>query len=311
MVQLSSQALLNRLMARARLRHMQALIRLMDMRNMGRAAAAMGITQPALSQMIADLEEMLETKLFLRHAKGVDPVPIAHDLVHVARRIVSAMQDGSEVVASRLNNDSHFVKVATTGAAAGALLGKCLPHFAHDNPSIQVQVTSVTAQELDACLSGDAYDVVCCRSRPVAHDAWTFTPIVRDELVVVCATNHPYARRDRLSLADLEAATWLAMPVGSVARQHLEAFATGEGWATVNQCHVTSHEMMIIWPMLQQSDLLALIPRSNVSPWLEGGHLVALAAGIDIPLDAIGFMQRSAAPRQAARQFCDALRRLA
>lgn len=307
MAPLNSQALLNRLMVRARLRHMQALIRLMDLRNMGRAAAAMGITQPALSQLVADLEDMIELKLFLRHSKGVDPLPVAHDLARVARRVILAMQDGSEVIASRLKSDSHFVKVAATAAAAGAVLSKALPAFSRNNPMTQVQVTSVLGRDLEACLSGDEHDVVCCRQPSIVPSGWVFTPIARDELVVVCSTTHPHAMRRAVSLDDLERANWLTMPVGSVARQHFEALADQLGWQAISQCHVTSHDMMVIWPMLDAAAILALVPRSIVVPWLERALLVVLDTEIDIPLDTIGFLQRLDGQGSAARAFANTL----
>ncbi len=56
---INSLTLLRRMTSRARLRHMQALIALDDLRSMSRAAEAMDMTQPAMSQLVAELEQLL------------------------------------------------------------------------------------------------------------------------------------------------------------------------------------------------------------------------------------------------------------
>ena len=70
---LSANTLLNRFVVRSKFRHMQVLIKLAEIGSMRRTAEAVNMTQPAITQLVAELEKLLETKLFLRHAKGVEP----------------------------------------------------------------------------------------------------------------------------------------------------------------------------------------------------------------------------------------------
>lgn len=63
-MRLTATVLTNRLMARARFRHLQALVRLCELGSLQRTAAAMGITQPAVTHLLADLESLLEISLF-------------------------------------------------------------------------------------------------------------------------------------------------------------------------------------------------------------------------------------------------------
>ena len=160
---LSARTILQRLTTKARLRHLQALIVLNDMRSMGRAAQAMGVTQPAMSQAIAELERLLDVKLFLRHSKGVDPTPAALDLLPVARRTMSAIEEGAERLAYRHHRDAGLVRVAATGSAIGSLLHRALPRHFEQHPHIQVHVDEVTTHQLDAAFTGGEYDIVCCR----------------------------------------------------------------------------------------------------------------------------------------------------
>ena len=67
----SASVLLNRLQARARLRHLQVLVKVAELRNLRRSAEALGLSQPAVTQLLADLERLVELPLFERHARGV------------------------------------------------------------------------------------------------------------------------------------------------------------------------------------------------------------------------------------------------
>jgi molybdenum-dependent DNA-binding transcriptional regulator ModE len=60
-----------RMMARLRLRHLRLLASLERSTTLREAAQEVGITQPAASQVLRELEEMLEVQLFERHARGL------------------------------------------------------------------------------------------------------------------------------------------------------------------------------------------------------------------------------------------------
>ena len=92
-----------RLLSKAKFRHLSLLIQLNDLRNMKRAAESMNLSQPAVSLAVSELEKLLGVTLFLRHARGVEPTQAATELVPVARRIMAALGDGSEIVSSVLN----------------------------------------------------------------------------------------------------------------------------------------------------------------------------------------------------------------
>ena len=61
----------SRLMAKARLRHLQLLVAVADQGNLKHAAEEVGLSQPAATQAIAELEQLLELRLFERHSKGM------------------------------------------------------------------------------------------------------------------------------------------------------------------------------------------------------------------------------------------------
>ncbi|MBF9036756.1 LysR family transcriptional regulator [Rhodobacterales bacterium HKCCE2091] len=290
---------------------MQALLVLCELRSMGRAAQAMGITQPAMSVMVAELERLLETQLFKRHSKGVDPTPSALDLLPVAQRIVSATEEGAERVASYHRREGGLVRVASTAAATGALLDTALPEFGASHPNIMIRVVTVIGHTLDAAFSGDVCDMVCCRRREVLADGWEFEPLVSDELVVVAAMSHPLARKDKVTVTDLAAATWVQHEAVSLARDEFDQLRSRLGWAELNLVHVVSRIPLVSWSMLRDGRLLSLVPRGVVMPWVSIGLLKELEVGLNLRLAPIGVHWRPDKTGRAARLFLESLRQAA
>jgi len=299
--------LLRRLTSRARLRHMQALIMLDDLRSMSRAARAMDMTQPAMTQLVAELESLLQTTLFLRHSRGVTPTPVAKDLLPVARRIIAAAEEAAERIAARQSRDGGMVRIAATVAGLGGLLHRVLPPFTVRHPNIKVMIETVIGQTLDASFAGEGFDLICCRQRDVVPEEWTFQPCLSDEMIIICGARHPLAQQAEVSHDELRRATWLQNHVATIARHKFDDFVAHEGWDTVREVQVVSREPLMIWSMLRSGTMLSLITRSAVKPWIDEGELVELPVRLNMPLSVIGYYWVTSQAGTATRQLAHAL----
>lgn len=304
---LAARTILQRLTTKARLRHLQALIVVNDLRSMGRAAQAMGMTQPAMSQTVAELERLLDARLFLRHSRGVDPTPAALDLLPIARRMMGAVEEGAERLAYRHNRDAGLVRVAATGAAIGSLLHRALPRHFENHPHIQVHVDEVTSHEQDAAFTGGEYDIVCCRARPAIPSGWTFQPCVKDEMVVVCGSGHPLAGRKHVTLEELGKAIWLQNQVSTIARVRFDELVERAQWTSVREVHVLAQVPTLVWAMLKENTMLVLVPRSVVQPWLDDGLLSVLPSDATLPMAALGCHWNEERTGTATRLFLEEL----
>ena len=76
--------LFNRLLARGRFRHVQVLAQLAELGSVRRTAEKVGMTQPGVTQILADLETLVGTPLFHRYARGVRPTAACADLLPLA-----------------------------------------------------------------------------------------------------------------------------------------------------------------------------------------------------------------------------------
>lgn len=304
----NSTVLLNRFLLRAKFRHMQVLVTLSELGSMRRTAAAVHMTQPAISQIIAELESLMETELFLRHAKGVIPTGTTLALLPIAQRVLSALEDGAELIARRNLDHGSMVRVSASPAAIGGLLHGRLDGFARARPDILVQISRT---DDSAPLSGTAEgaaDLICLRAPSTIPEGWRFDPCLTDRLVVLCGRDHPFAGHEDVSGRDLGGAVWLQNRVGSVARQRFETFAETYDWPRSARCQILTHVATLTRDLLMTGRYLAILPRSVALPWLDKGEVQELRTEMTTPLADLGILWRGSEAGPAAASFAKYLR---
>lgn len=284
-----SSVILNRLLARFRIRHIQALVTLADLGNVRRTAQAIGMTQPAVTMLLAEMERLIETPLFLRHARGVTPTAMAQDLLPLARHMLADLQSGAEMVAARLHRGEGVVRIGATAAGVSAILSKVLPGFARAHPDIQVQVEELDTPAITERIASGTTDIVCCRQPALLPQGWRFLPCVPDRFVVVCGNQHPLRRKRLVRLQDLKDVTWLPNALSSAAHKRQEALMAQAGWDP-QTCGVLTRISSLTWTLLDSAPLVTLVPLGVVSPWVERGLLQVLPLELDMPFDPTGML---------------------
>lgn len=284
--------LMNRLLLKAKVRHMLVLIRLIEFGSMRRTAKALDMAQPAVTQIVAELEALLETDLFFRHARGVEPTDAAKELLPVAHRILAALRDGAEGVANRLQQQGGVVRVSASPAAVGGMLHGRLDTFARRYPDIQVVIFETSSGEPLIGVSDGSADIICTREPKVVPEGWTFCQCVDDELIAVCGPGHPFAKLPNPTLQQLGSGKWLMNQIGSVARNRFEEIFVRSQWPKSARCQIVMHIPRLTREMLETGRYLAILPRSVAASWIEDGSVCEIRSDITAPLTPLGFLWR-------------------
>jgi DNA-binding transcriptional LysR family regulator len=306
----SADTLLKRLLARARLRHLQVLTTVAELGSLRRAGAAVGLSQPAVSHALADLEGLLGVSLFHRHARGVRPTEAAQALLPVARRMLATLAEGAEGVAAQLAQVGHVVRLSASASAMNGLLGPLLPALATEEPQLRLLVTLAEAAEFQGRIARGETDAVACRRPAVLPAGWQFHPLLEDELVVAAAPNHPLAGLRRVALAQLADQTWAVPPAPSLAGQALDALVAEQGWQPRIASTVT-RELVLTWSLLRAPKTLALVPSSVVRLLVEAGALSVLKLQRHWPIEPLGLLLPEGASAAEARHGAASLLRFA
>ena len=299
----SANTLLNRFTAKTKFRHMQILVKLAEIGSMRRTAQAVNMTQPAISQLISELEKLLETDLFFRHAKGVEPTEATKELLPVAYRILGALEDGAEGVANRLHQQGGIVRVSASPAALGGFIQRKLDSFATKHPTIQVHIEQMSDTMPFVGIVDGSVDIVCTREPLATPEGWLFERCIDDILIAVCGRTHPFAKAADVSEQELGQASWLINRVGSVARNRFEEIAQANNWPQSGRCQIVMHIPDVTREMLITGKHLAVLPRSVALPWLERGEVKELKTKINAPLRPLGCLWEKERAGAATRSF--------
>src|SRR5690606_8894424 len=135
------------------LRQLRYFLALAEHRHFGRAAEAVHISQPSLSQQIRALEEHLGTTLFERSRRHVVLTPDGEALLPYARRMVALAEDIRAEMSDRSNLSRGRIRLGTTPTLGGYLLPRLLRRFHQAFPGLDLTITEDgsdrLARELD------------------------------------------------------------------------------------------------------------------------------------------------------------------
>lgn len=301
-MQHTATSLLHRLLARGKFRHAQVLLQLAELGSVQRTADAIGMTQSSVTQTLAYLEKLLEVRLFERHARGVRPTPACKDLLPVARQLLLGVADTAQIVAARQQQGDGVVRVIASASATNGLLVDALPEFSERHPGVQVHLGEAEGGDQLLAIARGEVDLVVCRRPPVIPEGWEFHPLREDSFVIVCRADHPLAQRKRLKWADVAQATWLLLPAAVAARQRFDELALH--FPQPPRSHpIVTRSLAMMWRLLRQQPLLALLPLNLARPLLDEGALVQLRIGEPVRIEPIGLLQPKAGLAPAAMRL--------
>ena len=103
---------------RLKLRHLQLFIALEDLRNLHRAAERLGMSQPAASKLLGELEGQLGLALFERHPRGITPNWYGETVIRHARGILSSLHQAGDELNALQAGSAGSVSVGTVMAPA-------------------------------------------------------------------------------------------------------------------------------------------------------------------------------------------------
>ncbi|MEU6488014.1 LysR family transcriptional regulator [Streptomyces sp. NPDC046887] len=191
------------------LRHLRVLCAIADSGSVGRAAAALGYTQPALSTQLRRIEKLLGEGLFLRGSTGVELTAYGVETVSRARDVLAR----ADALARRPHEAPTPGRTLRLGATNTPVLPSLLDRLREGRPDLTVSVSGVYATgellalvesgALDAALAVDYPGLPLRHSPALAHRAINTVPVF-----VAMPAAHPLAHRVEVPLEELSEDRW-------------------------------------------------------------------------------------------------------
>jgi DNA-binding transcriptional LysR family regulator len=181
--------------------HLEAFAETARLRNVSRAAESLSLTQPALTARLQGLERDLGVHLFVRSARGMTLTDAGRALLPYAQRALAQVVEGRKAVDDLRSGKVGQLLIAAAPAVSTYFLPTVLKTFQTSHPLVRIGVrTGHTEEVLEMVLRRD---VDLGIGRPIRHPEAELIPLFDDELVLVASRHHPFARRGKVRLEEL------------------------------------------------------------------------------------------------------------
>lgn len=165
------------------------------------ASEALGLTQPAVSHGLRDLERQLGVSLFQRSGKGMRPTPACRRLLESAETVLRELEQVEGDLARHRDGRQGALRITTECYTCYHWMPRVLAAFAAEYPDYDVRIAPEVVDDPAAALVEDRTDLVIVHS-PIDHPRLLARPLFRDELVAIVAPVHELADRPFLDAAD-------------------------------------------------------------------------------------------------------------
>lgn len=206
-----------------KLRHLQLVVALDEFRHLGRTAEFLSVTQPAVSKMLSEVENMLGLVLFERSTRGSVPTASGRAIVRFARSVLAEYERTREEIASVESGAAGRTRVGSMVVALPTLLGRAVEHLKQRSAQATVLVEEGDLTRLLPKLRLGELDVFVGRLEPgyAAPDLVT-EPLFNEPMVAVVAAGHALADKARPTWDDLARLPCVLPPPWASLRVKLE-----------------------------------------------------------------------------------------
>lgn len=269
--------LFNRIVGRVRIKHLQLAIAIAELQSLHRAALAIGMSQPAATHALAELEGSLGAALFERHSKGMRLTLFGERVLPLLRASLIPLQAvAGNAALMQQGTAAALMRIGSIAAGINGLLRASIPTYLALHPDAAIDLQEVTFDNLLESIQEGALDLAFCREPSPLPQGFEFRPVLQDEFVVACRSEHPLARQKAVTAAELLAQRWLAPPLTGLSPQQVDNLFEELG-GIPRLCRVSSRSAEMVHAMLSTSDLLIYAPASLLRPQLARKELVALS----------------------------------
>jgi DNA-binding transcriptional LysR family regulator len=186
------------------------------------AAAALDVSQPAVTQGLQRLEKEMGFPLFVRSASGMTLTPAAQQFRQRTGTLRASLAEAVKEAADLHLGQMGVLRVGVSPLYVQRLFVPAALELRRQRPAVRLSVMlNLNDALITALRVGDiALAINALPGR--MHDDLRLVPLITDELCLVVREDHPLLRKRRLRLRDLVDAQWLLPGPGVAARRNLE-----------------------------------------------------------------------------------------
>lgn len=256
----------SRIGRRLKLRDLHVYFTVVQCGSMAKAAVELGVAQPTVSEIVADLEHTFGVRLLDRGARGVEPTMYGSALLKRGIAAFDELKQSTRDIAFLADPSVGELRIGCAESIAAAVLPKILERFNQQYPRVIIHVDDVPSTALSV-LRARKHDLIVVRTVVPAGDEADFQieTLFDDQMVVATHASNRWASRRKIDLAELIDEAWFLSAPETWAYARLADICRSRG-LEVPRATIVTVSVHIRNHMLASGRFITAIPKS-VADW--------------------------------------------
>lgn len=272
-------------------------------RSFSKTAKSLYMTQPAVSQVIMNLERELDTRLFTRTSKGVNLTNDGSLLYEYVNSAINLINIGEKKLAESRDLLTGEMKIGVGDTISRYYLLPYLEIFHNSSPNINLKIINRTTMELCAMLKSGEIDLALC-NLPVKDSALCIKKCIDIHDIFVCGEKYKHLCSSPVEIEDIAKLPLIFLERKSNSRQYVERYLASKGIKIQPEIELGSHDLLLEFAKYNFG--VSCVIEEFSTEYLNKGQLYKIELTEEIPKRAIGFCYlKSVSLSNAARKFVD------
>ncbi|HEY4318542.1 MAG TPA: LysR family transcriptional regulator, partial [Herbaspirillum sp.] len=289
---------------------LQIFVTLAESHHMPTVANLLGITQPAVSAAITELEASLGIPLFIRTAKGMLLNEAGEILVLRTKLALAELRHVEADIAALHGKTQGLVTVGAHPLSRTVILPRAINRVLREHPLVRIE--TVEGRDLAAGLRSGDLDFMLGTLRPgYPLPGMVDTPLMTDKMAVFVRKDHPLTRLARVTVDDLMRAEWI-LPARHTPTRELFDQAFNYVSGSLPKSPIETSDLSILRGLLLGSDLITAISPQQLDMERKLGILKMLDFEFEKSARVIALTQRAKSqPSPGAAALMSAIQQVA
>lgn len=262
-----------------------------------KAAKALFMTQPAVSQAVMQLERELETRLFNRTPKGVTPTTEGSLLLEYVNSAINLIEIGEEKIAEFKNLTTGELRIGVGDTISKYFLLPQLEAFRNRYPNIKLKIENGTTDVLISFLKSGEVDLGIC-NLPVNDATLDVRPCFDIHDTFVYGDKYRKLLAKPIDFHDLAKLPLIFLEPSSNSRKYVEEFLFSKGVKIAPEFELGSHDLVVEFARINMG--IACVTREFTEEYLDRGNLHEVQLKEEIPHRSIGVCSLKSVPLSPA-----------
>ena len=294
-----------------KLSHIRNFIAVAQCGSVQAAGRKLGVTQPAITRSIRDLEQELGAPLFERSGSGMALTSIGQAVLRRAGGVQAELNRIQDEVAQLMGRDSGRVSVGLSFVAHAGLLPRVIRGFRRTASNVRLEIKEGLFATVEPDLRNGVMDFYVGPMPPGEnYDAkLAIEPLFENRRQIFCRRGHPLAKA--ATLAELKGASWVTASATANSLDGLAALFSHYGLPPPHVA-VNAQTMLSMMIIAGSSDLLTALPQQLKDLLIVNSRLVRVPVSERLLSATICIVRRASPPlTPAAEMLSDLFRRAA